>query len=151
MPVCEGNRSENSKIPNIVRIRYKSRCQSTGVDRYRLSQTVPDGPDASRGPVEWIRQTKRAGRAKGSNIPVRAGHRLEHRVRAHRKSGQNPGVSAPICAGTDGPGPVGHRLEHRVRAHRKSRCLGADMCRYRWSQTVFLFPDAPRGPEGRIG
>jgi hypothetical protein len=41
-------------------------CWRAGVDRYRWSQSVPLGPDASRGPVGWIRHRKRD----GTTVPV---------------------------------------------------------------------------------
>jgi hypothetical protein len=102
------------------------------------------------------------------------GHRHWYRVRVHVKSrcfgadvgrnrwyqtvsffpdasrGPEGWIRRSKRGGTTVPSCEGHRHWHRVWVHVKSRCLVANVGRYRWSQSVSFFPDASRGPRGRI-
>jgi hypothetical protein len=122
VPGCEVHRREH----------HTSRCPDPDMRRRRWSQPSLLFPDAPRGPGGRMRRRKRAG--------------------------------------TTVPGCEVHRREYRVRAHHTSRCPDPDMCRRRWSQPrrlpslpgrasgadaapkagSLLFPDAPRGPGGRM-
>jgi hypothetical protein len=74
----------------------------------------------------------------GTSIPIWSSRGSGGQIRRRKRSG------------TTVPAYEGHRRERRVRAHVESRGLGADMGRYRWSETGFLSPEASRGPGGRI-
>jgi hypothetical protein len=124
---CEGHRREDR-----VRAHVKSQCLDADMGRCRWSQPVPLFPDAPRGPGGRYRWSQPV--PLFPDAPRGPGGRMRRRKRAR--------TTVSDCEG--------HRLEDRVWAHLESWCLGADMGRYRWSQPVLLFPDAPRGPGGRM-